>query len=548
LKVKIEALSSYLICVGFLILYSLTLAWGLPQKLDADEYIFVFAAMEMFSPPYFHPGWFGAPASTLIDLLALVYGLTAILGTAIGYYDNVQEFTNVLWLEDGEVHYVMGRFLSALFSVFSLFLTYKISRKFTSFSISLCALILCGFSYLFVFYSAVIRMDMMQVFSLLFCAYYCIRLIDKNYISRKASITLGLFFAVSVFSKYPSITFVVPIIYTYVLVAENFKTAFIKFFTFGCAVCFFSFLISPYFFLDFSGVLSDIVKESRSYSLSATSLGFWASISKYYMYSLRENFGILALVIGSLGALVMLKNKRGHVILLSILPYLIFISSLSLWWNRWILPIIPFFTILVAIGLHYCVMKTKFRQTLWVIIPATTLLIFHNISLSSQLIKIRAQNNITQVTALKWIEVNIPHGSSILLDRGAPQMKGTQYSLYERDCKFGLALIGSERHMAKRAQAKMELNRCEAEVNPEIPAVSVNKDNFQQSVNLIQPEYLIRSNLYERYLKDISLGTTSKSKLSEYEFLFQNYTEIKAIIPSNKLSGPAIRIYKREYQ
>jgi hypothetical protein len=127
-------------------------------------------------------------------------------------------------------------------------------------------------------------------------------------------------------------------------------------------------------------------------------------------------------------------------------------------------------------------------------------------------------------------------------------MKGTQYSLYERDCKFGLALIGSEQHIAKRPQAKMELNRCETDVNPEMPSVSVSKNLFQQSVDLIQPEYLVRSNLYERYLKDIELGTTSKSTLSEYEFLFQNYTEIKAIIPSDNLFGPAIRIYKRETQ
>ena len=76
--------------------------------------------------------------------------------------------------------------------------------------------------------------------------------VEKKKISFKDNVILGFLFAFSVFSKYPSIIFIVPILYAYLSVTNNLKIATEKLFVFGCAVLTFSFLISPYFFLDIS--------------------------------------------------------------------------------------------------------------------------------------------------------------------------------------------------------------------------------------------------------------------------------------------------------
>ena len=538
MKVKNEIYVIGIICLCFLVVYSSMIFWGLPQKLDPDEYIFVFAAMEMFSPPYFHSGWFGSPAATLIDIMALLYGLTAALGTLVGHYDSVRGFSNSFWLGDGLVQFEIGRIVSVCFASLSLFLLYKTTRKFTSPPFALCAVLLCGFSYQFVYHSALVRMEMLQIFGLLACAYCCIGLIEKNKINHKDNLILGLFFAFSVFSKYPSITFIVPIIYTYLLVSSNAKIAAIKFFAFGCSVLLFSFLISPYFFLDFGGVLSDVIKEGRSTHLSATSSGFWASLSQYYFGTLRQGFGVFALIIGTIGALIMLKNKKGHIIVLSFLSYLVFISSLSLRWDRWIIPLLPFFAILVAIGLHHCLINTNTRSKLWLVFPIIGLLGVHNVTVSTQLIKNRVQNNFTQIVAARWMDKNIPLGSSILVDLYAPQVVATQYLLYERDCKNGLDQLDN----SIRQQVKLPLNACETNANL---GIETNSNLFQQAVERIQPEYFVRANIYERHVKDITLGNSETTKLSEYELLFQQYTEINTIMPSKELLGTPIHIYKR---
>ena len=59
--------------------------YGLPQLLNPDEHYFVNGAYKILRPPFGDPEWYGAPASTLMSILAVIYGFyIAFLMTFMG--------------------------------------------------------------------------------------------------------------------------------------------------------------------------------------------------------------------------------------------------------------------------------------------------------------------------------------------------------------------------------------------------------------------------------------------------------------------------------
>ena len=100
----------------FLIIYSSMIPWGLPFYLDPDEHIFIRASLEMFSQPYFHPQWFGAPGSTFITIQAIGFGLVAFLGTLLGVFSSPQEFSQLYWTGNGDLLFIIGRSISSVFT------------------------------------------------------------------------------------------------------------------------------------------------------------------------------------------------------------------------------------------------------------------------------------------------------------------------------------------------------------------------------------------------------------------------------------------------
>lgn len=96
--------------------------------------------------------------------------------------------------------------------------------------------------------------------------------------------------------------------------------------------------------------------EARSTHLSSTSYGFTNSIFRYFYDVILSNVSLAGGFFALISVFVIVKKPRdnyfGIVVLSFFIPFLFFISSLNLWWERWAMPLIPFACYLAAHGVY----------------------------------------------------------------------------------------------------------------------------------------------------------------------------------------------------
>ncbi|AGV54051.1 glycosyltransferase family 39 protein [Alteromonas mediterranea] len=516
----------------FLIIYSSMIPWGLPFYLDPDEHIFIRASLEMFSQPYFHPQWFGAPGSTFITIQAIGFGLVAFLGTLLGVFSSPQEFSQLYWTGNGDLLFIIGRSISSVFTslvvLYTFVLFYNISKHKL---LSLFGAFLTAITHLIFYYSAVGRMDPIQTLSVMVSLHLCILMIQKRQINATQSTLLALAFSVSVFSKYPSVILVVPIVYTYCVIAADLVSAARALFRWGMLVLLFSFMISPYFFLDFTGVWDDVTKEARTEHLSSTSFGFFSSFAKYFTVPLYKNYTLVGVLLGIVGMLTMLFSKERYAVIpLFFLTYLAFLSALNLWWERWIIPLLPLFSIFILYTV-YIASKNKFSAPLkWIALLLLFLISSSSAVESYKLYKDRVTNNFNVFSAESWIMNNLAQNINVLVDVYTPPLLNPRFNLYQRDCKLGVSKI--EITSSSRVIPDKKIFEC----------MEDSLKSFVVSLKEHDISVVILSDLHLRLKRDIENGGPHIDAAEEYDWLFNNFNVIKAFEEGN---GRPVYILKR---
>jgi hypothetical protein len=119
------------------------------------------------------------------------------------------------------------------------------------------------------------------------------------------------------------------------------------------------FLVAPYLFIEYEAVIEALIVESRTTHLGADNLG-WGGNLLFYLRSFGSWTNILSILFISLGmfAIIKWRNKTALILFYGAL-YWVLLSSLSLHWERWALPmyITPLF--LIAAGISFLVSKVK---------------------------------------------------------------------------------------------------------------------------------------------------------------------------------------------
>jgi len=521
-KSKLPAIEkSELLVVLAIVLFGFALRlcgvnFGLPYLYDFDERIFVDRAYYMLGNKDLNPQWFGAPASITIYLLCIAYVLIFAGGMALGQLDGASDF-KALYLSDPTAFYLSGRLISVLFGTAIVVVVYLIGRTLMGHVGGCIAAFTIAVLPLSTAFSKLVRMDAPMIFFILVAFLFCLEVIETNswwgYLGAGASIGLAIA------CKYPAVFFA-----PMVLAAQVLHWSRTKIFTpmrliaSGFASIVACFLTAPFVFLDFQQVLEDVVFESRSEHLGATSEGWFANLWWYFSTVSASELGWLGLFVAIAGTGYGLYRRRPGWILAVVAVALFsgIISGLSLRWDRWLLPIFPFAALFIAYAIVTVANTPTIRHAKAPVRRATILALTVAVTIAPLWTSLAEAKSLigtdTRTLAAEWVQSEVPEGSRILLELGAPQLSLDAYEIFQVSNEGELSRVAPESQDAQRFV-------------PDYRFIANLEDT--DALNAANIDYVITTGIEDRYRREIDRKRALSEETDDLEQAIAVYETIE---------------------
>ncbi|TSD02428.1 MAG: hypothetical protein Athens071424_74 [Parcubacteria group bacterium Athens0714_24] len=314
---------------------------------------------------------------------------------------------------------IVGRLISALFGVLSVFLIYLIAEKlFKNKRISLLSSLILSISPLNILMSHFARVWTIQVFFMLLAVYFALKFFSKTALemTTKQAVFLGSLVGLSFFSNIVGLLIFVPVL---VLAGHSFEKDrfknFILFlktksFIFFCATI--SIFISLAYFLNrtsFSNFLvfflSNTVERNNVFSVS-----LWGKFFYYPNTIFKYETVLFLLVLPALYLLFKRDKKNFYFLLSGFLTFYLFLGPLGGFvQTRFSLLMIPFLVLAMAYFVDYI---WRFKKTVFTIF-ILIIVVLPGSFLSFKLDKTLARGG-ANIAAYNWLLENVPDGSKIL--------------------------------------------------------------------------------------------------------------------------------------
>lgn len=337
-----------LIFITAVILRVVGAGWGMPHgNLHPDEGLIFEQAYQCALNRDFEVHDYYRPNHVSIKLNTLLYvGIQELCFATKGQGDFTLNYT-----ENFALFTTASRVLTAFFGVGTVIMAYLIALFWGRKQALLAALLFAVFPS-FIEHSHYITPDIPLLFFLMgvLWAALCYQ--------RKPSVSwlfwMSLFTALATCEKYPG-AYGCVIIAVAVCAAHIKKPAVIV--KDGCLAILFYVLgilaVSPVLLIDFRTVLEVMAGQNKQYHLGADSLNFGGTLL-FYMKTTGIHLGLLLTVSSIYGVVKSFrKNMKPTIILLSLLVYIVPISTLSIHWERYTLPIYAAGLLFGAFGAFY---------------------------------------------------------------------------------------------------------------------------------------------------------------------------------------------------
>jgi hypothetical protein len=179
--------------------------------------------------------------------------------------------------------------------------------------------------------------------------WFCLRVAETG--ALPSYLWAGVCIGLATDSKYPGLLMSVPLLIAHVYGPARHDLRRVL----GSALAFAltSFAASPFLYLDFAQTLRDLRVENRSFEFGGVGTGPIGNALWYVQTPLQHALttaGLLAVVVGFV---FLLRDRRPQAVLLAVTPLalLVFLSCLHLRWERWIVPTVPFFALILSYGI-----------------------------------------------------------------------------------------------------------------------------------------------------------------------------------------------------
>ncbi|MDB5701576.1 MAG: hypothetical protein JWL66_1775 [Sphingomonadales bacterium] len=512
-------------------------AFGLPALYDPDEPIFILSALKLLRDHTLNPAWFGHPGTTTIYSLAVIDIGMYFFGHLAGYFADVKEFGQAVYADPGLI-ILPGRLFMVLCGVICVGLTYVVGRMVANDRVGLFAALLIAVNPLHVQYSQVIRTDVHATVFMLLCVIFSLRIAKTGQVRDcvGAAICVGLAGA----TKWPALSFLACPVAAIIMHLQYRRWPILRdrrlwIIVVGSLIALIA--SSPYLLLDYKTVLSNLHGEGRPEHLGATGHGLFNNLIWYIRKPITESFGVLGLVAILIGLISLVWESRAvrTIIAPACLVFLIGLCTQALVWERWIVPLIPFFALaagagitrLVSVSSTYLGTKSRIVIETLICIGLATPMVLTAETRSAE------RTNDTRAIASNWVRKNIPHGRSIVLEHAAIDLLGGQWRFL-----FPLGAIGcvdvDAALKGKIRYSKVETARAGKSV---VDLGNVNP----AKIDSCRGDFAIFTN-YDRYESDPHHYAV---ELKIYNDLIKGATPLAEFKPEPGISsGPIVRIFK----
>ncbi len=411
---------------------------------------------EFFSPNSSWNPHFFAYGSFPIYLLKIAGDIGSIFNPTLGQYDGIN---------------LIGRFISALFDMGTLYVVFLIGKKLFNTKVGLLGAFFYGISVLPIQLSHFYAVDTPLTFFVMLTLWWLIHLYEKP--SKKHAILAGIFFGLALATKVSAVVLFVSIgtatviDFLFIFLKNPHRPhswlphvpIFIKRLITDGVIIFITTIIvfavvEPYAFIDFQTfLLHNMQQRQMTYDpfTFPYTLQYVGKIP--YLYELKNIFfwgqGPILAILSFLGTLYVsyktmkqwnspsasLRAGRTMIILIFFFTYFLVVGKFAVGWIRYMLPLYPLlalFAALFALRL-YVLIKDKLKMPAPLFMILNSLFIIFVLAWPLSFIHIYAQPN-TRVLASQWINKNIPPNSIIARehwDDGLPIGGNVPYKILE---------------------------------------------------------------------------------------------------------------------
>jgi 4-amino-4-deoxy-L-arabinose transferase-like glycosyltransferase len=385
--------------------------------------------------PDFNPHFFNYPSLSIY----LQWAAQAFLYAGMkitGAIDSAVDF-QMYYLVDKTPFYVAGRLVTALFGIATVWIVYRSGRRIAGPFASSVAAGLLAVNAFHISKSQVIEVDVPLAFFVTLSLFLMARLADRP--SAGVYALAGTAVGLAASAKYPGALLVFPFLAAHLLTypaarrivhdsSKPHRSGRWRDFALGAAAALAAFAItSPFVFLDWTTFRAHLSLEREHMALGHFGLGSVPAWKSYAVSLGAVELGWPLVLFGALGVIFLAGLKRrpwAIVFAAFVVPFLAIIGTWSMYADRYLLPVIPVWT-LVALAflaetpaLIGANKLTRARRVAAALLAILLLALPALASLSDQLSR---RGTDTRTRAREWIEENAPQWALVALEHHGPE-------------------------------------------------------------------------------------------------------------------------------
>lgn len=427
-------LAAIMLCALALRLWGIN--WGLPYLYHHDETIFVMISQDIFKKGDLNPHYFDY-GSVFFYLNALAYVPYYLVGWVAGVFHTPTDIAYPSSLVIGEGYtpmqttYLLGRGITLLFGMAAVYMMFLIGKRVANNTpVGLLAAFMAAISPTLIEHSRTITPNMFLVFFILLTVWGALRIYFEN--TTGAYLLAGVAAGLVVSTKYNG-----ALVFGLVVLACLLRNGWAGlkerrlYMALGASILAF-FITTPFAVFDYPAFSAAVIGQAVHYSTGHPGME-GDTVAWYTEFVWRQEGPVI--LVGIAGMIFAILARSKPLLIISAFPvvYGLFISTFVVRNDRTIMPIFPFLFILASVVLvqagQWVIARGWNPRRAYAVGAVVILLLAIEPCGQTIATAMKITTIDSRATGVEWIKQNIPPGSKVAIEVGAPYIDPGWYDV-----------------------------------------------------------------------------------------------------------------------